>query len=176
MTRSFSSNRIILSLTVTFSAAIIAALAVIALNAQASDTGSSNPVTAEFPDDVRAQFNVQLGDTDSGERGMRQTQVAHVHDLSELTIEEFAFGPGEGSSWHTHPSPVIIVVTHGELTVTYAGDCEPRTYQAGEAFVDTGLEVHEAFNQQDDANTELQAVWLGEPGTDFLDPDEFPEC
>ena len=58
--------------------------------------------------------------------------------------------PGAQFHWHTHPGPVIVNVTQGELVYVRADDCVERPYTAGTAFNDPGRgNVHTAFNPTD---------------------------
>jgi quercetin dioxygenase-like cupin family protein len=55
--------------------------------------------------------------------------------------------PGAQFPWHTHPGPVIVNVTQGELVYVAADDCVHRSYPADTAFVDPGHgHVHTAYN------------------------------
>jgi quercetin dioxygenase-like cupin family protein len=44
------------------------------------------------------------------------------------------------TGWHTHPGPVFITVTQGEVTFYEVDDptCSPTVVKAGEGYVDTG--------------------------------------
>lgn len=59
---------------------------------------------------------------------------------SDLYVQSNVWALGGTSGWHTHPGHSLITVTAGTLTV-YDGDdptCTPRTYTAGQGFVDAG--------------------------------------
>lgn len=72
--------------------------------------------------------------------------------------------PGARFPWHTHPGPVLVAVTAGELTYVYADDCVQRPYPAGSAFVDPGFDnVHMAFNPGTEDEAVLIATFLGAP-------------
>jgi quercetin dioxygenase-like cupin family protein len=75
--------------------------------------------------------------------------------------------------WHSHPGPVIVNVTKGELVYVPAEDCSRRSYPAGTAFVDPGHgHVHSAFNQE----TEFVATFFEAPEQGpLLIPAEAPE-
>jgi hypothetical protein len=48
--------------------------------------------------------------------------------------------PGASTGWHTHPGPVFITVTLGEVTFYEVDDptCSPKVVRAGQGYVDTG--------------------------------------
>ena len=76
--------------------------------------------------------------------------VLEVADLSNIAVARFTLQPGAQFPWHTHPGPVLVTVTEGELVYVMAEDCAPHTYPAGTAFVDPGRGmVHSAFNPSD---------------------------
>jgi redox-sensitive bicupin YhaK (pirin superfamily) len=65
--------------------------------------------------------------------------------------------------WHSHPGPVIVNVTKGELVYEPAEDCSRRSYPAGTAFVDPGHgHVHSAFNPTDE-EAEFVATFFEAP-------------
>jgi quercetin dioxygenase-like cupin family protein len=129
--------------------------------ALASDSGSNGgsetvPPAVEmivegntFVDQVNGQFRVKL---DERPGGMRQTNVVNFdfNDGNRIFVAKLTLEPEIGAiPWHTHPGPIAASVIEGELTVTYAGDCVPRTYQAGESFLEWGTDVHMAQNLHD---------------------------
>lgn len=71
-------------------------------------------------------------------------------DLSDVVVQQITIAPGGHTGWHSHPGPVLVVVTAGELTYYPADDqhCRPHTYSAGETFIDPGRgNVHIARNE-----------------------------
>jgi hypothetical protein len=71
---------------------------------------------------------------------------------------------GGTSGWHTHPGPVIVNVTEGQVIVTNANDCRPRTYGPGQAFVDPGQgNVHIASNASGTDQAKAVATFFGVP-------------
>jgi cupin domain len=58
----------------------------------------------------------------------------------DIVVRQHDYAPGSSTGWHTHPGPVFITVTKGELTYYEADDpgCTPHTVDAGQGFVDTG--------------------------------------
>jgi len=82
--------------------------------------------------------------------GHGQGVVVNVKDPSRTFVARFTLQPGAQFPWHTHPGPVIVNVTQGELVYVAADDCVKRSYPAGTAFVDAGHgHVHTAYNPTD---------------------------
>ncbi|WP_167659956.1 cupin domain-containing protein [Nocardia mangyaensis] len=83
----------------------------------------------------------------SPESGFHATELAFGYSAEGLAIAAFGemevlvrdvtIMPGEGTGWHYHPGPVIVIVLEGEVT-----QCRPdggsRKYRAGEALVEPG--------------------------------------
>jgi hypothetical protein len=119
---------------------------------------SAQPLTErhEFTDDVAVRITL----TPEG----RQQEVIDLDDGSNIAVVEITVQPGARFPWHTHPGPVLVAVTEGELVYVYADDCVERPYPAGTAFVDPGLDnVHMAFNPSEDDETVVIATFLGAP-------------
>ena len=70
---------------------------------------ASEPLSgrAPFPDDVDVKLKVKL---DGQER-----IVVNATDPSRTQVVRFTVQPGARFPWHTHPGPVIVNVTQGEL-------------------------------------------------------------
>ena len=95
---------------------------------------------AVFTDGVGAKFKVKPHE--------EETTVVNSKDASRTVVARFTVQPGAQFPWHTHPGPVIVNVTQGELVYVPADDCSRRAYPAGTAFVDPGHgHVHSAFNR-----------------------------
>jgi len=68
---------------------------------------------------------------------------------TDASVVENRVAPGGAFGWHSHPGPSLIIVKSGTLTF-YRGDdptCTPQVYQAGDAFVDAGEDVHMGRNE-----------------------------
>ena len=113
----------------------------------------------EFTDDVDAQIRLKP-----------EGRSRHVvnFDPSKMVVAKITVQPGARFPWHTHPGPVMVAVTQGDLVYTYGDDCVERTYPAGTAFVDPGNNVHYAFNPTG-GETVLIATFLGVPADRSLD-------
>ena len=71
-------------------------------------------------------------------------------ETSDVVVQQITIAPGGHTGWHSHPGPVVVTVTAGELTYYPGHDkkCRPHVYSAGESFVDPGRgNVHIAFNE-----------------------------
>jgi quercetin dioxygenase-like cupin family protein len=102
-------------------------------------------VPVSFPDEIDARFRVKL---DTGGR-----QIINVRELDHVFNVKITFEPGAALPWHTHPGPAVATIQSGALTVTNAIDCVPRTYEAGQGFVDPGHgNVHMAISADEDGN------------------------
>jgi quercetin dioxygenase-like cupin family protein len=95
---------------------------------------------AVFTDDVDAQLKIK--------RPREGATVVDSKDASRTVVARFTVQPGAQFPWHSHPGPVIVNVTQGELVYVPAHDCSRRAYPAGTAFVDPGHgHVHSAVNR-----------------------------
>lgn len=108
-----------------------------------------------FTDDVSMQLRVKLD--------RRGTRVLNVKDPSRTMVARITVQPGAHFPWHTHPGPVIVNVTAGELIYVNADDCVARDYPAGTTFVDPGRgNVHTAYNRTDEV-TVVMATFFEAP-------------
>ena len=58
----------------------------------------------------------------------------------DLVVRRHDYSPGASTGWHSHPGPVFITVTEGQLTFYEYGDrtCTPHVVSAGQGYVDSG--------------------------------------
>jgi len=92
-----------------------------------------------FVDDVSGLLKYRLVGTSA-------TRVVHIQDASEMVVVKVTLHPGGASNWHSHPGPGLVAVAEGTMTITYAEDCVPRPYSAGDAFMEPGNVVMRADN------------------------------
>ena len=141
------------------SVGVAALLTVLAGTAQA--TPSSNIVSAtvvaraSFVDPVDVKFKIGEG----------RQEVLQAPELLETVLQQIIIGPGGSTGWHSHPGPVVVLIKAGEFTFYSSEDptCTPRTYSAGQAFIDPGQgHVHLARNLSSQ-NVELWATYFDVP-------------
>lgn len=111
-----------------------------------------------FPDTVAAQFRMSY----DGGKGSIVSNLPQ--DASNVVMAKVTWAPEGTSGWHTHPGPVIVAITEGEIELVNKRDCLVRTYRAGEAFFDPGQgNVHIASNPSATDQTVAYATFLGVP-------------
>ena len=81
-----------------------------------------------------------------------------------MIVERITVKPGGDFGWHTHGSPVEVVIQQGTLTVwdKTVGNCAPFTVTKGQSFVEPANHVHRAVNEGSQT-VKLYAVFLGIP-------------
>jgi quercetin dioxygenase-like cupin family protein len=73
----------------------------------------------------------------------------------EVSIEKVTISPGGHTGWHTHPGPILAIVTEGQIKhtrFTEKNGCIERVFGPGEseqAFVEVPNQVHMARNEGD---------------------------
>lgn len=145
---------------------------------------------ATFPADVAMEFRINYADGDAdGTKTPEGTttpegtatpadadEAVTLRDASTVVFAKLTWEPGGRTGWHTHPGPVIVNVTEGELQIVTAEECTSRTYTAGEAFVDPATHDEIATNPSDTEQTVAYATFLGVPDggppTEFLEPQD----
>jgi quercetin dioxygenase-like cupin family protein len=144
------------------------------------------PITSEplsgravFTDDVDLKLKVKLDGKKSRGHHRRHGQrlVVNVKDPSRTFVARFTVQPGAQFPWHTHPGPVIVNVTEGELVYVAADDCVKRSYPTGTAFVDPGRgHVHTAYNPTDAPTVFVATFFEAPPAPEpLLIPTDAPD-
>jgi quercetin dioxygenase-like cupin family protein len=80
-----------------------------------------------------------------------------IHSKSEkdVSIEKVTISPGGHTGWHTHPGPILAIVTEGQIKHTRFTEkegCIERMFgpsEAEQAFIETPNQVHMARNEGD---------------------------
>ena len=73
----------------------------------------------------------------------------------EVAIQKVTISPGGYTGWHTHPGPILAIVTEGQMKHTHFTEkdgCIERVFGPGEAeqaFVEVPNQVHMARNEGD---------------------------
>lgn len=109
-------------------------------------------VRGAVTDDVTANFTIAY-------EGMEPMAI-DIADLSNIAVGRFTVQPGVQFPWHTHPGPVFVTVTHGELVYVMSDDCSERSYPAGTAFVDPGHGMIHSAHNPTDGETVFVATFL----------------
>jgi quercetin dioxygenase-like cupin family protein len=157
--------------------AAVGMIAVVLIGANVMPSGAQQPPPpiatefltgrATFTDDVDLKVKFKLDG--------KATGVVNADDPSRTVVARFTVQPGAQFPWHTHPGPVIVNVTEGELVYVGAEDCVEREYPAGTAFVDPGHgHVHSAFNATDDVTVFVATFFEAPVEGPLLIPAEAP--
>ncbi|TYL36801.1 cupin [Natronococcus pandeyae] len=119
---------------------------------------------ASFPDDVAATFEITYPDDDE------EPVVVDLDDASTVVLAEATWEEGARSGWHRHPGTSIVRMLEGEIEHMMEDDCAPRTYSAGDAWIDPGY-VHRA-DSEDGARAHATFLGIpdGEPATEWVEP------
>ncbi len=58
----------------------------------------------------------------------------------DIIVRQHDYAPGSSTGWHSHPGPVFITVTKGQITFYESDDptCKPHVVSAGQGYQDTG--------------------------------------
>jgi len=117
-----------------------------------------------FRDDVAARICIDYAD--DGE----ETEVVDLEDASSVIVAEVNWDEGARSGWHRHPGMSIVTMVEGEIEHTMEGDCVPRTYAAGDSWIDPG-HVHKADSEGGArAHITFLGIPEGEPATEWVEP------
>lgn len=97
--------------------------------------------------------------------GMMKATTIHATS-GTVVLDSITVAPGGSFGWHTHGSPVAVVVTGGTLTVfdPTVAKCAPFKVSKGQSFVEPANHVHLARNDTKKPVT-LYAMYLGLPNT-----------
>jgi cupin domain len=98
-------------------------------------------------------FNVR-----SDPHGTIENFRAHSRAPIDIIVRQHDYSPHSTTGWHTHPGPVFITVTKGELTYYELDDpCTAHVVTAGHGFVDSG-DGHVAMNQTDQPAQDISVI------------------
>jgi len=95
--------------------------------------------------------------------GTMKATLVHA-TTGAMVLDQITIAPGGNFGWHTHGSPVAVVVTGGTLTVfdPSIGKCAPFKVSRGQSFVEPANHIHLARNDTARPVT-LYALYLGIP-------------
>ncbi len=59
---------------------------------------------------------------------------------TDIVVRTHDYAPGSSAGWHSHPGPVFITVTEGQVTFYERDDptCTPKVISKGQGYLDTG--------------------------------------
>lgn len=65
---------------------------------------------------------------------------AKTKGRTDIVVRQHDYAVGSSTGWHSHPGPVFITVTKGQVTFYEYDDrtCTPHVVSAGQGYVDTG--------------------------------------
>jgi quercetin dioxygenase-like cupin family protein len=98
-------------------------------------------------------------------KGARGQEVINVGNAQQTVVQKITIAPGGHTGWHSHPGPVVVVITQGTMSFYDSEDptCTVRHYTTGQAFVDSGQgHVHIARNEGS-GNLVLLATYFDVP-------------
>ena len=86
-------------------------------------------------------------------------------DDTDVAVDRLTVIAGGQSGWHSHPAPIFVTVTSGEIVWVDGGDplCTAKTYHAGESFIEQAYRVHLVRNTSS-SSAEFIAVRLAPTG------------
>lgn len=121
---------------------------------------------APFPDKLAAQFRLKYPEGD------QRTHVKNLDDASTMIVAEVNWvQTGSTTGWHMHPGIVLVSMVEGTIEVIAENECIPRTYTAGDAWMDPGL-IHKATAISDGAKAYVTFLGIpdGKPATIWVAP------
>jgi hypothetical protein len=118
-------------------AALAATAALIALSVFVAVTKASPP--SGVTPTVLARGTYDAFKVKSDQRGPVDFKAKAKAPL-DIVVRRHDYDPGATTGWHSHPGPVLITVTQGQLTFYEADDptCTPQVVTAGHGYVDSG--------------------------------------
>jgi Cupin domain len=119
-------------------ALMAAAAALVALAAFVSVTKASPP--SGVTPTILARGTYDSFNVRSNPHGSIDDYRARSHAPIDFVVRRHDYTAGGSTGWHSHPGPVFITVTQGQLTFYEADDptCTPHVVSAGQGYVDTG--------------------------------------
>lgn len=130
---------------------------VLVLSAATAQQAQQSDVDQALPSGFTTEPVLRSSETADGDP-LSFPEGENVEIISVIgTIE-----PGGRTPRHQHPVPVYVYVLEGELEVQTEGG-EPRTYEKGEAFLESVDQWHQAFNKGSEP-TRILVVFMGEQG------------
>jgi quercetin dioxygenase-like cupin family protein len=104
---------------------------------------------------------VVLGDIHVVQENPIYGAMIKTRGLSDAVVRTLTIAPGGDTGWHSHPGPVIVLVTAGTGSFYFAADptFTPVVYPAGTGFVEGGGDVH-IFRNEGTVDLEATVLFL----------------
>lgn len=132
----------------------------VAFGALAALAWSSGPVLGQddqaLPQGFEAQPVLKSTTTADGD------PIQFPTGSPEIVSVVGTLAPGGRTALHQHPVPVYVYILEGSLSVKTEG-AETRNYKAGDAFLESVGNWHQAFNESDQP-AKILVVFMGEEG------------
>lgn len=144
-------------MTCRFAKFVVAATALLALQACGSDSNSSSS-----SDDSTERVVTLLDAVDQTVLGQRV--VYPTDDPAQVSASIVTLQPGEETGWHHHNTPLVGYILEGTLTVDY-GEDGTRTYETGDAIVEA-IDISHNGSTEGDSRVQILVVNIGSEGTD----------
>ena len=95
---------------------------------------------------------------------------------SDLAFARVTLQPGGYTGWHTHPGPLLVVVTSGTLT-HYDRHCHVHTYKSGQAFQEhAGRRLVHMGTNRTSGPVVLEVTYVVPAGGPLRDEAPAPDC
>lgn len=120
---------------------------------------------SSFPDDLSLQFRLKFADGG-------KTHVKNLNDASTMILAEANWlESGSTTGWHMHPGVAFVRMLEGTIEVVWENECMPRTYTAGDSWLDPGL-IHKATAISEGAKAYVIFLGIpnGQPATVWVAP------
>ncbi len=145
---------------------LVAATTLLALAAFATITLAS-PAVGVTPT-LLARGSYGAFDVRSDERGPIDFSAQAQHGRGradsrkvpvDIVVRRHDYAPSSTTGWHSHPGPVFITVTQGQVTFYEYDDptCTPHVVSAGQGYVDTGR-GHIGRNETDSPAQDVSVI------------------
>jgi len=96
-------------------------------------------------------------------------------DPTDVLVQTITFQSHGSSGWHYHPGVVLVVVESGQVT-THDSNCQTRTFNAHESFVESGTEPFMVSNESDTQKAVVYATLVVPAGSPFRIETDPPAC
>jgi hypothetical protein len=138
-------------------AALAAAMVLLALSAFVGITKAS-PASGVTPT-VLARGTFDSFNVRSDPHGAIADFRAKSQEPIDVVVRRHDYLAHSWTGWHSHPGPVFITVTQGQLTFYEADDptCTPHVVSAGHGYVDTG-HGHIGRNETDQPAQDISVI------------------